>query len=112
MKSISASDARLHELASKENYHKRMMVQLAEWVNGRPIHNPVDNECVPDFSCCRGRAHMASERLRQMFIDHPESRQSMQKDWIEQYLAEDRLGALSHDLPGVVVMELKPGTRK
>lgn len=27
--------------------------QLSEWVEGRPFHNTVDDECCPDFSCCR-----------------------------------------------------------
>lgn len=26
--------------------------QLLEWVKGRSLHNPVRNECCPDFSCC------------------------------------------------------------
>jgi len=26
--------------------------QLEQWVKGRSIHNPIRNECCPDFSCC------------------------------------------------------------
>ena len=26
--------------------------QLSEWVKGRSIHNPIRDECTPDFSCC------------------------------------------------------------
>lgn len=26
--------------------------QLSEWVEGRSLHNPIRDECCPDFSCC------------------------------------------------------------
>ncbi|MCP4374041.1 MAG: hypothetical protein GY797_38940 [Deltaproteobacteria bacterium] len=26
--------------------------QLSQWVEGRSLHNPVRDECCPDFSCC------------------------------------------------------------
>jgi len=26
--------------------------QLSEWVKGNSLHNPVRDECCPDFSCC------------------------------------------------------------
>lgn len=28
--------------------------QLTEWVDGNPLHNPIRDECCPDFSCCNG----------------------------------------------------------
>lgn len=28
-------------------------IQLDEWVKGNPIHNDTDDECCPDFSCCK-----------------------------------------------------------
>jgi hypothetical protein len=28
------------------------MAQTLAWAQGRPYHNPVDDECCPDFSCC------------------------------------------------------------
>ena len=31
---------------------KRIQFQLDEWVKGNSIHNHVDDECCPDFSCC------------------------------------------------------------
>lgn len=34
-------------------YHERVIAQTRRWVNGQPMHNRVDNECCPDFSCCR-----------------------------------------------------------
>ena len=34
-------------------YKDRCNHQLIEWVNGNPIHNDIDDECCPDFSCCK-----------------------------------------------------------
>ena len=92
--------------AGPDAYHKRMMTQLIEWVAGRPIHNPIDNECVPDFSCCRGRQHMAPRRLRELFFRDEASRAPMIRDWTARFLEEDKLKALQWDLPCVVVMTL------
>lgn len=36
------------------SYKSRAYKQLYEWVNGNSIHNDIDNECCPDFSCCNG----------------------------------------------------------
>lgn len=33
-------------------YKERYNNQLEEWARGNPIHNNIDNECCPDFSCC------------------------------------------------------------
>lgn len=35
------------------NYKERNRDQLNKWVNGNSIHNKIDDECCPDFSCCR-----------------------------------------------------------
>ncbi len=29
--------------------------QLRMWLLEKPLHNPVTNECCPDFSCCAGK---------------------------------------------------------
>jgi hypothetical protein len=34
------------------SYKIRTYKQLHEWVNGNSIHNTIDDECCPDFSCC------------------------------------------------------------
>ena len=34
------------------NYEQRKQHQLATWLAGNPWHNPVEDECCPDFSCC------------------------------------------------------------
>lgn len=90
-------------------YGKRLYAQLMEWLAGRPIHNPIDNECCPDFSCCRGVAHMAPLHLREMFVRDPTSRVSMIQDWADRFITEEPIKALSWDLPGVVVMSVVPG---
>lgn len=35
-----------------KTYKERTAHQLEEWVKGNAIHNTVDDECCPDFSCC------------------------------------------------------------
>lgn len=37
---------------SVQTYHDRVIQHSLMWVNGRPKHNHIDNECVADFSCC------------------------------------------------------------
>ena len=36
----------------KKGYTDRVIKYSLMWVNGRPKHNYIDNECVVDFSCC------------------------------------------------------------
>ncbi len=33
-------------------YQKRCLEYCIRWVNGESKHNDIDDECVPDFSCC------------------------------------------------------------
>lgn len=33
-------------------YEQRVLHQHKLWVKGHSIHNEVDDECCPDFSCC------------------------------------------------------------
>ena len=40
--------------------------QLALWVAGKPVHNPIRDECCPDFSCCNG-GKIASVEVRKRF---------------------------------------------
>ena len=49
-----------------DTYKERCLLQLDEWVNGNPIHNKVDDECCPDFSCCKPE-FLADELTRQTF---------------------------------------------
>lgn len=47
-------------------YAQRVKHQTDEWVNGNPIHNTVDNECCPDFSCCKPE-FLQSKDVRKSF---------------------------------------------
>lgn len=40
------------DVPRKDGYSKRSDEQLNKWVNGQSIHNNIDEECCPDFSCC------------------------------------------------------------
>lgn len=40
--------------------------QLSEWVKGNSLHNPIRDECCPDFSCCHTEGLM-DEDLRIKF---------------------------------------------
>lgn len=36
-----------------QQYRERARVQALAWAMGNPYHNRVDDECCPDFSCCK-----------------------------------------------------------
>ena len=46
---------------------RSIQFQLDEWVKGNPLHNPVRQECCPDFSCCEPE-FLAPEATRQVFV--------------------------------------------
>lgn len=52
--------------ACKPGYKERCEQQLADWVQGNSIHNTVDDECCPDFSCCRPEL-LAEQSIREAF---------------------------------------------
>lgn len=85
-------------------YKFRTELQLRLWQQGQAFHNDIDNECCPDFSCCRGRMHMASQRLRDLFVLDPASRRAM----MEMFIGElpDAMRIL-YDLPGQVVFTMQ-----
>jgi hypothetical protein len=33
-------------------YQARVRAQTVAWCQGRPYHEPINDECTPDFSCC------------------------------------------------------------
>lgn len=51
-----------------KNYRERCEYQLDEWVKGNPVHNNVDDECCPDFSCCRPEL-LQPEKVRKTYQD-------------------------------------------
>lgn len=51
----------------KEQYRHRVRKQLEEWVKGNPQHNHVDDECCPDFSCCKPDL-LQPEEIRKTYL--------------------------------------------
>jgi len=52
---------------SNPTYIGRMQEQLEEWVDGNPIHNQVEDECTPDFSCCNPDLLQSPEERKQFY---------------------------------------------
>lgn len=46
--------------------HESSAIQLCLWVDGISYHNPVRDECCPDFSCCKP-SFLAEKELRVRF---------------------------------------------
>jgi hypothetical protein len=61
-----------------DTYEERYNYQLDQWAQGNSIHNTVDDQCCPDFSCCnkkmdtpieiRKTFQAASEEQRETFL--------------------------------------------
>jgi hypothetical protein len=49
-----------------KTYKERCTDQLNKWVDGNPIHNNIDNECCPDFSCCKSEL-LQPRKIRETF---------------------------------------------
>jgi len=52
----------------KDGYKERLNKQTLDWLNGNPQHNKIDNECCPDFSCCKPEL-LAPIEIRQLFYN-------------------------------------------
>ncbi|MGG8495942.1 hypothetical protein ACQY1Q_05975 [Tenacibaculum sp. TC6] len=61
-------------------YKKRVKHQLIEWVKGNSIHNEKDNECCPDFSCCKPNL-LQPEEIRKTFYTLSELGDKEMKEW-------------------------------
>lgn len=81
------------------------MFQLEMWRRGVSLHNDIDNECCPDFSCCRGIAYLANERLRELFVRDPASRKAMLESWFAELPAHQRI---LYDVEGQAVFRMEP----
>ena len=53
---------------SKQSYKERLDQQTLDWVNGKPTHNTIDDECCPDFSCCVNEITTCAAE-KQAFLD-------------------------------------------
>lgn len=47
-----SEDERNERLRAKRLYRMRAKNQALAWANGRSYHEPINDECCPDFSCC------------------------------------------------------------
>ena len=52
----------------KDGYKERLYKQTLDWLNGKSTHNDIDNECCPDFSCCKPELLVPKE-IRQLFYN-------------------------------------------
>ena len=69
-------------------YRERCENQVVEWAKGNPIHNNVDDECCPDFSCCKPDL-LQPEFVRTTFLRASrEQRESMCFSFLASGLAE------------------------
>lgn len=48
--------------AERFRYKDAARQQLILWLNGRSVHNAVNGECLPDFSCCYPDLAWSQER--------------------------------------------------
>lgn len=77
------------------NYKERVEEQLNEWVKGNPIHNQVEDECCPDFSCCKPHL-LADEQTRKLF---KAANEDQREGMLFGFLGE----AIARELPGIKV---------
>lgn len=90
--------------SDNSRYEERALFQLELWRRGLAVHNDIDDECCPDFSCCRGPKFLASPALREMFVRDPASRSSMMAAFTAELPDEVRI---LYDLPGQIVVKLE-----
>lgn len=50
------------------NYKESVDHQIKHWAKGIATHNPIGDECCPDFSCCCPSL-MMQERARKTFLE-------------------------------------------
>lgn len=57
------------------NSKQSVEYQLKKWVEGTSLHNPVRDECCPDFSCCNGNIMPveAREKFAEAYANDDES---------------------------------------
>jgi hypothetical protein len=47
-----------------DDYKERHRRQCLEWAEGDPVHNEIDDECCPDFSCCEPELYEEDAEVR------------------------------------------------
>jgi hypothetical protein len=49
---VAAQLKRLQRIRQDGKYDDRVKAQMLSWAMGKPYHEPINDECCPDFSCC------------------------------------------------------------
>jgi len=52
MANCNCSECQSEFSAELSDYQKRVLKFTRDWVDGITNHNLIDDECLPDFSCC------------------------------------------------------------
>lgn len=65
---MEESELTNEEKIEKDEYKERHLKQIKDWVNGKSIHNEIDGECCPDFSCCDPTIQTPLE-IKKLFLD-------------------------------------------
>ena len=81
-----------------ETYKERIEYQLKEWVSGNPIHNQVEDECCPDFSCCKPELLSPEDYRKTFTAANNEQREKMLFGF---------LGSALSELPNVHIVDGK-----
>lgn len=71
MKRNKSNDHLFNGMSDKES----IQFQLDNWIEGRSYHNPIRDECCPDFSCCDPSIHTNQElknKFKQSVVDNNE----------------------------------------
>lgn len=65
-------------------------LQLSSWLEGKPFHNTDDDECCPDFSCCKPEALQPLE-VRKLFCERPELRDGLLMQFLSEALSDEKV---------------------
>jgi hypothetical protein len=52
------------ELMALTPYQWRCLDQTSAWAQGHVFHNAIDDECCPDFSCCKPEMFIQDKEKR------------------------------------------------
>lgn len=61
---VAKQIARLERIRKFPGYEDRAKAQMLAWAQGRPYHEPVNEECCPDFSCCHPKLFTTDSAAR------------------------------------------------
>lgn len=87
------------------NYQQSVDHQVKHWADGIPTHNPIGDECCPDFSCCNPSSLM-DEGARKRFLNahlsgDDETKSKMSLMCLGELLSDENvyIAGEDHDMP-------------